>query len=288
MAGLPGLTEKTLVSVRKMSRNEVELQCPNCEKDLNLRGAEYHCASCQKNYPIIDGIANFLLNPVDAKIQDEFDSRAEEKAGTVAAVRYWRPGLHNAMTRVVDSLKGSGTGTILDIGCGTGAVSGRWVGEATVYGVDCSVSQLKIARQAGLNVYRANALDLPFANEQFDLVTCNEVLQYIADPASLLSEVARVLKPRGRLILSCPNLGSILRKMGRWLIALGVVKFSNIPSRHRSYHELLTAAEEAGLNLTRTGLLYYPTRSFRVVDKVNGLNRLAATNYVVSLEKPEL
>lgn len=276
------------MSVGKMSRDEIELQCPNCERDLNLRQAEYHCAHCQTNYPVIDGIANFLLNPVDAKVQDEFDNRAEEKGNTIAAVRYWRPGLHNTMTQVVDSLKGTGSGAILDIGCGTGAVSGRWVGMSKVYGVDCSVGQLKIARQAGLNVYQANALDLPFANEQFDLVTCNEVLQYIADPSSLLVEIARVLTPRGRLILSCPNLGSILRKMGRWLIALGLVKFSNIPARHRTYHELLRAAEKSGLKLTRTGLLYYPTHSFRVVDSVTGLDRLAATNYVLSLEKPEL
>ena len=45
---------------------------------------------------------------------------------------------------------------------------------------------------------------LPFASGSFDLVLCTQVLQYVPDPSLVLSEINRVLKPEGALILSVP------------------------------------------------------------------------------------
>lgn len=46
---------------------------------------------------------------------------------------------------------------------------------------------------------------LPFTENSFDLVWCSEVLEHLSDPAFSVSEMRRILKPEGRIILTTPN-----------------------------------------------------------------------------------
>ena len=50
----------------------------------------------------------------------------------------------------------------------------------------------------------ASAARIPFSDERFDLVLCTQMLEYASDPGHVLSEIHRVLKPGGRLLLSTP------------------------------------------------------------------------------------
>jgi SAM-dependent methyltransferase len=67
----------------------------------------------------------------------------------------------------------------------------------TYVAVDVAITQLVDV------VARAESLPLP-AN-QFDLAFCTQMLQYVPDPASVISEILRVLKPGGHLLLSVPS-----------------------------------------------------------------------------------
>jgi SAM-dependent methyltransferase len=51
----------------------------------------------------------------------------------------------------------------------------------------------------------ARGEQLPLGNSQFDLVICTQVLEYVAEPSSVLSEIHRVLRPGGDLLLSVPS-----------------------------------------------------------------------------------
>lgn len=51
----------------------------------------------------------------------------------------------------------------------------------------------------------ADGVHLPFAEQSFDLVTANMVVEHLADPASVFREVARVLRPGGRFVFVTPN-----------------------------------------------------------------------------------
>lgn len=98
--------------------------------------------------------------------------------------------------------------TLLDMGCGTGNYAVELaVRGLSVTGVDVSPAMLERAREKararGLAVswQRADARQLPFADESFDAVLSVTALEFIPDPASALGEAYRVLKPGGRLVL---------------------------------------------------------------------------------------
>ncbi len=97
---------------------------------------------------------------------------------------------------------------VLDLGCGTGIVTRvlreRLGGAARVIGLDANPQMIAKARQLTPEVdwHEGNAMALPFPDASFDLVLCQEMLQFANDRAAALREVLRVLAPGGRLLIS--------------------------------------------------------------------------------------
>jgi ubiquinone/menaquinone biosynthesis C-methylase UbiE len=94
---------------------------------------------------------------------------------------------------------------LLDLACGTGIVARlarERLGETgRVVGVDLSPLMLAVARTAGPGIEwrEGNAGSLPFAESEFDVVLCQQGLQFFPDKAAALAEMRRVLAPGGRL-----------------------------------------------------------------------------------------
>ncbi|MDD7941693.1 class I SAM-dependent methyltransferase [Actinomycetospora lutea] len=108
---------------------------------------------------------------------------------------------------VLDAV-GDCSGTrVLDGGCGEGYMS-RLLAErgASVVGVDTSETLIASARHhpdartLGIDYKVANLENLPEPDATFDIAVCNHVLSDVADPASALRELGRVLRPGGRLV----------------------------------------------------------------------------------------
>ena len=96
----------------------------------------------------------------------------------------------------------------LDVGCGAGtSYAPRIVAKGARYvGVDVSPNAVAAARAAGLDTrVIADAGELPFEDESFDVVTCIEVLEHLLRPDHAVAEALRVLRPGGRLVVSTPN-----------------------------------------------------------------------------------
>jgi ArsR family transcriptional regulator len=111
--------------------------------------------------------------------------------------------------RILGALGDEPVGDLLDIGTGSGRML-RLLADRTetAVGIDISRDMLLLARSnlrsAGmdhLTVRQGNMYQLKFANEAFHTVTVDQVLYQAEDPESVLAEVARVIKPGGRLLL---------------------------------------------------------------------------------------
>jgi methionine biosynthesis protein MetW len=97
---------------------------------------------------------------------------------------------------------------ILDVGCGEGtfATSARKNFDY-VCGIDLSLKALQKAKDKKLEVIKVNLNreHFCFKNETFDAAVCLDVVEHVFDPVALLSEINRVLKKDGVLILTTPN-----------------------------------------------------------------------------------
>src|ERR1700761_7830641 len=112
----------------------------------------------------------------------------------------------------------------LDLGCGDGRFTGELArAGAVATGVDIADAALKRARAAHPDLdFRLAPFDgpLPFDDGSFDVVWTSEVIEHVADTARWLSEVRRVLVPRGRLLLTTPAHGRLR------LLAGGIERYS--------------------------------------------------------------
>jgi ubiquinone/menaquinone biosynthesis C-methylase UbiE len=115
----------------------------------------------------------------------------------------------------------SAAARVLDLGCGDGALTAGLVAatgpEGAVVGADVAEAALRRARvrHPELEFVRV-PFDgaLPFTDGSFDVVWASEVLEHVADTAQWLSEVRRVLVPRGRLALTTPDHGRLTLAIG--------------------------------------------------------------------------
>jgi len=101
-------------------------------------------------------------------------------------------------------------GKVLDIGCGAGFYTGRILKRnlprLKVYGIDISRKAIKLARRdyPKIEFKSASAYDLPFADNFFDAILINCVLEHLQKPDYALQEASRVLKPNGILFSITP------------------------------------------------------------------------------------
>lgn len=96
----------------------------------------------------------------------------------------------------------------LDVGVGTGHFAFDLAAKGLdVVGVDLSRPMLEIAqtKEDGVSLIQADAERLPLSNGLFDLAISVTTLEFVSDPASVVSEMWRVLKPGGRLVVAVLN-----------------------------------------------------------------------------------
>jgi 2-polyprenyl-3-methyl-5-hydroxy-6-metoxy-1,4-benzoquinol methylase len=104
--------------------------------------------------------------------------------------------------------------TVLDLGCGAGEFSAALVqAGARVVGVDVAREALRRAGEhapgADLRLWR-DGEPLPLEDASVDVVWAGEVIEHVVDVAPWLSEVRRVLRPRGTLLLTTPHHGPLI------------------------------------------------------------------------------
>lgn len=95
---------------------------------------------------------------------------------------------------------------VLDLGCRSGAVTRHFVAGNDVVGLDVDPSALRKAEALGIQTVVGDVEQpLPFGDASFDAVVAGELLEHLSDPAALVAEVRRVLRPGGTFVGSVPN-----------------------------------------------------------------------------------
>ncbi len=123
--------------------------------------------------------------------------------------RRWNHYISNTLSFLKDWAKISPTDTVLDIGCGTGEFERLLLVEhptQLIVGVDISEKMLEIAQQKchpypNISFQKASASALPFGDRSFDIIVSASALHYFDDPIAALTEMKRVLKPEGEIVI---------------------------------------------------------------------------------------
>jgi SAM-dependent methyltransferase len=99
--------------------------------------------------------------------------------------------------------------SVLEAGCGEGYGAGLLLaaGAQQVVGVDYDAAAAGHVRGAypQVPVLRGNLVALPLASESFDIVVSLQTVEHLWDQPALVAECVRVLRPRGKLVVSTPN-----------------------------------------------------------------------------------
>jgi SAM-dependent methyltransferase len=269
-------------------KQEAKLGCPACRGRLLDRTEGPVCTGCGRSFPLVAGLVDLRLE--SDRYLDLEAERAKAERLHVLEPETDVQGLAEAYYAITDDVldarrgrflrhiagaeaRGEALaarlpreGRILEVGCGTGGLlvpvlrSGR-----SIEGVDIAARWLVVARRRladhGLTgtLVAASAERLPWADDQFDAVVADSLVEHLDDPAQALREWVRVLRPGGRLIVWSPNrytLGTDPH-VGLWGLGwlprawtpgyLQLRRRQAWPPRTRSANEAKRLAEAAGL-----------------------------------------
>lgn len=116
---------------------------------------------------------------------------------------------------------------ILDLGCGNGNIIRllQKEREAEYYGVDLSAQMIEEARKrvkGRVEFKVGNAVELPYKDSMFDIIICNASFHHYTEPDRAVSEIKRVLRTEGTLILGDPTIpGKLPLKLLNWFLHQG-------------------------------------------------------------------
>lgn len=178
-------------------------------------------------------------------IRDHFERVASRFGNTVHPYAARRRG---------EALSEHARGRILEVGCGSGAVTAYLVRKGKVVAGDIALGMARqTAERLGVTPVVFDGGVFPFGAETFDSVVCAEAIYYLRRPLDLVSEAYRVLRPKGVLAISCPSnfwqrVDRIRIHATRWGVQWG----SRVPlSLELPWPDLLRGIRDAGFRLIR-------------------------------------
>jgi dolichol-phosphate mannosyltransferase len=177
-----------------------------------------------------------LRNSVDAA---DYDYRAYDSP--VWLQRYWQRARHRIVLSFLDTRV-----AVLDIGCGSSRIVLDLPDRAV--GLDLAAHKLRWLRPRHRTLTQASADALPFAGASFDAVIHSQVIEHVPDRPEFFTEMDRVLRPGGILVLGTPD-------YGRWLWhAIEWVYGKLLPGAYA--HEHITHYTREGLAARLRGMGY--------------------------------
>lgn len=149
---------------------------------------------------------------------------------------------------------------VLEVGCGTGAVLSELPDHAPLHGLDIDADALVQCRDhvPSASLVQGDALQLPYADQSFNIVYCHFLLLWVKDPLQALLEMQRVAKPGAHVIAFAePNYTARVDEP-RELVPLGQWQAESLRSRGADPSLGARLADlffRAGINILETGTI---------------------------------
>jgi SAM-dependent methyltransferase len=151
-----------------------------------------------------------------------------DKAATRGEPSYvWRAGQERRFQMVRRWVTPAGQ-AVLDVGCGVGMYTAAFLRETPhVFGVEIERERALEARERAAGVVQSPGERLPFPDAAFDVVFSHEVLEHVADDRACVTEMMRVTRPGGRIVIFVPNRLYLFETHG--VFWRGRYHFGNVP-----------------------------------------------------------
>ncbi len=193
-----------------------KLQCPACAWPLRFVSDEprFECNGCSRSFPFEGRVPLFDRYAIDGAPGDSFDYAAHYRTDHEAfdyfeeldaATGHEERRLHQTILKNLPRTSDA----VLDVGCGRAWVAGHLAPTgAEVWSLDISpinparaLERYPDGRHYGI---AADAFHLPFKDRVFDAVVASEIIEHVVDPARFVSELMRVVRPGGVLVVTTP------------------------------------------------------------------------------------
>jgi ubiquinone/menaquinone biosynthesis C-methylase UbiE len=214
-------------------------RCPETFRTgfLQSSSRDIVCTGSGRVYRYADGVVDFVWRTREPSLSQQL---MESEFYSVGYETVFRPALtrlvtaqtiETSMQLSVAMLRPPADGVVLDIGCGTGNFTRAMMqamtpGTGLCVGLDLSAPMIRTAarfRDAAelgrMHLVRGDAQLLPFADGSFDAVHTSAALQLVPDPRRAVLEMARVLKPGGRVLVNTfvRSSGGLSRRMQNFM-----------------------------------------------------------------------
>lgn len=214
------------------------------------------------------------------KLQDkDAEDKTAENYDLLYNSTYFAKKLYNDFANEIKNIIQSGK--ILELACGTGNVTNLLASQKNLerYCIDFSWKMLQIAKKRCSNCAQSDLEFLPIENETFDLVYVHSALHHFPSLSQVISEIERILKSQGYLVIQEPNDHRI--KMDfflSWCLRLAykvVKKYPDLselevePSKHHgptNFDKIITSLEKSNFKIVKKKFNYYSSYAFSHLD----------------------
>ena len=204
-----------------------------------------------------------------------FDSVAE---------RYDKISNDYAVSRRIEFFRKWAKGKCLEVGVGSWEIAKALLNQHEVMATDISPEMIKVVKKKlGIKAYVADAEKLPFKDKIFDTIIAAEMIYYLDQPEAFLAEGNRVLKNKGRLLISSATkiaeiydtLRAILRKLG-----FSGMYFDDKNRQFMDTKQITVLLQQNGFRIKRTEkTIVLP---FKIFDPVNRFLEKTPLKYLSS------
>ena len=141
---------------------------------------------------------------------------------------------------------------VIEAGCGTGQTLALFRDDHETVGLDISRAALRIAQKNCKYPVEGSIFSMPFPNDTFDLVYNSGVIEHFRDPENVaaIKEMARIVKPSGKVVIIVPNTFCLWYKAGKTLAVL-LKNFEFGYEEDYSLARLVKAVDRAGLSIEK-------------------------------------